>query len=315
MLLKYLINKLYNRIYLKLLKRNRVFPNLYHIGTHISKRVRTIVFYFPGAKFMNFGDHLFFEPVCRLLKTNGYDVSIIPLSEMKYYFEKAGIKTGDINTIDNYDLIISRPDFIKEVKDKRNVVLIDIAYAGIKEPLINDLCKKFTLYFDLKHNVSAKPTYVVQNIDCFQKFHLQKNKRYVVFNNYLTSGSFRVAGKKYDKLEKFIKDFKQKNPLYLVIHTGSKNDKIKDKKQYGFVDIDLRGKTSIMDLFDLSALPNLDYYIGFDAFVMHLFFLKEKKAYVLSRGRWTEKERNFLENFIDPPYAVEKVELIKEYIR
>lgn len=315
MLLNYLLKKIYNRGYLNLLKRKKIFPNLYHIGSNVSKDVKTIVFYFPNPVFMNFGDHLFFEPLCRLLSVNGFDVSVIPVKQMNYYFEKSGYKTGNINALDNYDLIISRPDFIKELTDKKNVILIDIAYAGINQSLINDICSKFIAYFHLTKQSSAKPLYIIQGIDCYKKFGLRPDVSYVVYNNYLKSGSFRVGKKKFDKLELFIKDFRKKNPEFHVIHTGSKNDKLNDKNSYEFTDIDLRGQTSPMDLFDLVALPNVIYYIGFDGFIMHLFFLQNKKAFVLSRGRWSEKERFFLENYIDPPFAVDNVGHIKEYIR
>ncbi|HEX8462170.1 MAG TPA: hypothetical protein VF623_12100, partial [Segetibacter sp.] len=169
-------------------------------------------------------------------------------------------------------------------------------------------------YFSIRHRVSSRPAYKISPKNSFESC-LNPQLKYIVYNNYLISGSFRVNDDKFERLEEFLKEFLSQKPHYKIIHTGSKKDKEKDKRVYDFVSEDLRGKTTVTDLFDLCSLQNVEHYIGFDGFLMHLFFLQEKKAYVMSRGRWSKNERFFLENYIDPPFEVDSVNKIKEYIK
>jgi len=265
---------------------------------------------------MNLGDHLFFEPIGRLFKENGYNVSFLPIKIMENYFLENGFDIAKPAEISQYDIVVSRPDFIREVKELKNVILIDIAYAGIKKSLINGLIDDLFDYFNLPKKTDAKPSYLNRSVgeEVYQKFGIDKNTNYVVFSNYIKSGRFRVGKKRFAALDKFVANFLQENNNLKAIHTGTQKDKAEDGNNYPFVDIDLRGKTSPMDLFDICALPNIKYYIGFDAYVMHLFFLKNKKLYLMDRGRWSQKEVFFVKNFLQPPYFIENVELIKEYI-
>ena len=266
--------------------------------------------------FMNLGDHLFFEPLGRLFKENGYNVSFLPIKVMEIYFKQNGFEIADQSQIEHYDLVISRPDFINDVKELKNVILIDIAYAGISKPLINGLIDDLSKYFLLSKKTDPKPHYFKPNAteDIDVKLNIDKNQQYIIFNNYIKSGSFRVGKKRFLALEVFLKSFILLHPNLKVIHTGSNRDKEIDDKIYDFVNIDLRGKTSPMELFDLCALPNIQTYIGFDAFLMHLFFLQNKKVYLMDRGRWSKKEVYFVKNYLQPPFFIENINELKQYI-
>lgn len=282
------------------------------------KNIKTVLFYFPDIDYMHLGDHLFFEPLARLLKENELRVTVSPAEPMKFYFESLGF---DIQTDSsgNFDLIISKPEFINDLSRKKNILIIDTAYAGINKPLIEDLSLKLKNFLGLKKGACPKPQYLPLDgfkEDILEKLSLERNKKYIIFNNYLYSGNYRVFRNKFQRLEMFIQNFLKTHSDYEVVQTGSRKDKDNDRQDYSFVHIDLRGKTSVEDLFRLCAHPSARVYIGFDGFIMHLFFLQHKKAFVMSRGRWSSKARHFLENYIDPPFTpVVPLKEIKEYIR
>lgn len=309
----YIGKKLINYIRLRFTKRHKVAANISLISSS-ERPLKDILFYFPNSRFMHFGDHLFFEPLCRLFKENGMNVDVAPVKAMEEYFIYCGcsIKNKDL---DKYDLVISKPDFLEDLYNLSNVLIIDTAYPNINMPLIDDLIIKLSRFGGFKKNVSSRPQYFFPVSSTVEPL-LSSTDRYLIYNNYLNSGSFRVDKRKFSKLEDFVRKFKLQNPDIKIIHTGSKKDKDKDKNMlYDFVDIDLRGLTSAYDLFYLCDRPNVLYYVGFDGFIMHLFFILNKKAFVMSRGRWSPKARFFLENFIDPPFRIASpIEAIKEYI-
>ncbi len=311
--IEYIIKRILIIIKLFNIRKYKIFPNLYYIKYN-DKTNYKVLFYFPDPVMMHLGDHLFFEPVCRLFIRNGYNVEIAPTDLMAGYFTGNNYKVVNSANLGNYDLIITSTRFLISLnKIKCNIIYVRTECPDINKPLINDLIDKFSYLFKFEMTVPAKPLYYKSGEPVSIK--MEKNKQYIIYNNYLVSGSFRVNPKLFSRLEQFIIRFLKENPGFGVIHTGTSRDLAKDKKSYSFVDIDLRGKTSVKDLFDLCSVENVRYYIGFDGFLMHLFFLQNKKAYVMSRGRWSKIAEYFLENYIDPPYYVEDVSVIKKYIR
>ncbi len=98
---------------------------------------------------------------------------------------------------------------------------------------------------------------------------------------------------------------------YQIILTGSAHDKINDNNQY-YIDkelyqanefyqmlnmIDLRGKTNVIDIFNLVAYNKTLYYVGFDAFIMHVFSIYHKKSFVVFRGRITKMQTIMLSKY------------------
>jgi hypothetical protein len=310
----YILKRIYIRLVLEEWKKYQVYPNIFYKKKK-EIPIRLVLFFFPDPVMMHLGDQLFYEPICRLFRENRVKVNIAPTKAMANYFKEDGFNIIDDVDFSCYDLIISSTRFVNCLKKvKNNVVLVWTEYPYIDKPLINDLLEKFSHLFFLNIVISERPSYFNSRTYC-EKFDLDPDKEYILYNNYLVSGSFRVNSKQFKKLEDFLLNFIKEHPRYKVIHTGSKKELVKDKRNYHFVDVDLRGRTTVSDLFDLCSLENVVYYIGFDGFLMHLFFLQNKKAYVKSRGRWSKKSEYFLENYIDPPFFVDDVSKIKEYIR
>jgi len=314
----YIIKKIKNKIEIKKLKRFVFENNLYLQNIPKDKEhIKKILLYFPDYQMMHLGDHLFFEPLANHLKKNGYEIYIEPIKSMEFYFLELGYNLDTLNN-NTYDLVISRIEFYPTLKEISFPILyIETANTNIAKPLCFDIIEKTNKLLNIQAKQIVDIPKLINISDVISDELLvikNSNEKYIVFNNYIDSGSFRVFDKHFQKIKEFTKILKEKTG-YKVIHTGSKNDKVKDKDNYNFVDIDLRGKSSIKDLFDLVQLDNIVCNVSFDAFQMHLFMIKNKKSYVLFRGRFTKKASNLLINYFNPPFLYKRdKKCIIEYI-
>jgi hypothetical protein len=313
-----LIKKTFNLLNVANLKKYSINSNMYFVNREYgvkNNEFKKILLYFPNHEFMHFGDHLFFEPLAKFLKETGFIVKIMPIKAMEFYFINNGYDIGISNDILDADLLITRVEMYNEVvRFKKNTLFVDITSSSIKNFLCQDIVNKIAdfLSIDAK-NFYAKPSKINNYLS---KIELNPNIEYITFNNYIDSGFYRVRKKHYKHLSDFCKHFAKINNLS-VIHIGTKKDKEKDKNYYDFVDIDLRGKTSAADLFYIASLGNVKFNISFDAFIMHIFFLYNKKSFILFRGRYTNKARNFVRQYMNPPFKPEpeiNIENIAEYI-
>jgi len=301
----YIVKKIQNKLEIKKLKKLVFEETLYLQNVPKNKQhIKKILLYFPDYQMMHLGDHLFFEPLANTLKEAGYDLYIEPVKAMEFYFLALGYKLSKLEDI-TYDLVLSRIEFYPKLKKSNLAILyVEIANTKITQPLCSDIIKKTNKFLNLKTRIinDIPKLIAISDIISSELLTIQNsNDKYIVFNNYIDSGSFRLFSKQFQKIKEFTEALK-KQTGYKVIHTGSKNDKDKDKEVYDFVDIDLRGKSSIKDLFDLVQLNNVLLNVSFDAFQMHLFMIANKKSYILFRGRFTQKASNLFINYFNPPF-------------
>jgi len=301
----YIIKKIKNKIEIKQLRKYVFEDNLYLQNIPENKQyIKKILLYFPDYQMMHLGDHLFFEPLANNLKEAGYELYIEPAKVMEFYFLELGYKLSKLEE-NTYDLVISRIEFYPILKNSSLPILyIEIANIKIQQPLCVDIIVKTNKVLEIeKKTIKDTPKLLNASSRISDELLVIKNSNdnYIVFNNYIDSGSFRVFSKHFQKIKNFTEVLKRETG-YKVIHTGSKNDKDKDKEIYDFVDIDLRGKTSIKDLFELVQFNNILINVSFDAFQMHLFMIKNKKSYILFRGRFTQKASNLFINYFNPPF-------------
>lgn len=317
MTLKSVAKKVLNYLNVAKIKRYAINDNMYFIGNRDSpKTINRIVLYFPDYEFMKYGDHLFFEPLARFFKLKNFKVKVMPVKQMEFYFIKNGYQIGNQNDIKIADLLITRTEFYKNVKRliNQNVLFINTSSTKIHQFLCEDIVIKVANFFSIdSDNFQTKPSGLK---NCPENIKLDSSYNYVIFNNYIDSGFFRLIKRDYKKILDFAENFAKTNNLK-VIHTGTQKDKNNDKKTYDFVDIDLRGKTDLADLFYLASHGNVKYNISFDALLMHIFFIYGKKSYVVFRGRFSRSARKyFVKNYVNPPFDPEphkKNDLI-EYI-
>lgn len=308
-LVKRVKEKITDKILLKR-KTENIYETLYLYNYEKAKK-RKILLYFPIAEYMHLGDHLFFEPLARNLKDRGYDVYISPSKGMEFYFRELGYSIYREDSLSGFDLIVSRVEFFRSLLNEKNVVLYEYINTSLKEKICTDIIKKiFILLGENTKNIDCKPS----NLDVqVSNLKLSEKKRYIIFNNYLDSGRW-LNGKKYtESIEEKAKELKAKG--YSLIHLGTEKDYKNDSREYPYIELDLRGKTSVKDLFYLSSRENVVGNIGFDAFLMHLFFLNNKNNYICLRNKITAKREKITKSYLNPPFkmlSAEKIEYINK---
>jgi len=309
----YNLKKIFNKLEVFKLRRHAIDSNLFLLNKKCNQ-VKSILLYFPDYEMMHFGDHLFFEPLARHLRSNGYKLIISPINAMEFYFQDLGYRIGSDSSLENIDLIITKVEFIGALKKiESQILFIDTASSKIKLPLCNDMIEKVSEFLGVQYvdyNPVPSYSYVVNEGNLS---FLGENNNYIIFNNYIDSGSIRSGSTHQNSIIDFVKNLKDRTG-FKVVHTGSNNDKNCDSRVYDFVDIDIRGKTSIKDLFTLCSLNNVIYNVSFDGFQMHLFFIQNKKSFVLFRGRLIKKNEEYIKKYVNPPFLHDNPRSLIEYI-
>jgi hypothetical protein len=278
-------------------RKKFIYPNLYLFNIDLDKinQNKKILFYFDSSEYMHLGDHLFFLPVIKLLHDNNLQVYIKPTKIMVDFFYNLGfnIVIEEVN-FKQYDIIISRIELISQLKIYRSL-LIDVA-KNLNQPICSNLLDSFRKYFIVNDYKDFNYQIKFANENFLDKYNLSKNKKIILFNLYCDSARYLITKNKLDLLVSKIKQYSN-DSNYQLLFVGSKQDKLKDKNNYDFNFIDLRGKTSVIDIFEIVAYPNTIFYIGFDAFVMHVFNLNKKKSFVVFRGRINRIKSDMLKKY------------------
>ena len=290
-----LIKKAINLSVIKCLgEKGLISPNLYlcNLDVYDLKNVKRILFYFDSNEYMHLGDHLFFLPLINSFIASGYEVKVTPTAIMRPIFEKLNIPVT-YGALDNYDLIISRIEMVASLKRFRSL-LVNVSNK-LEMPICDQLLSDFGKFFDLEPQ--ARIDYSVFKDDAVLiRLNLPTDKKIIVFNLYCDSSAYLINKTKKEMLIKNIHKYTN-NTEYELVLTGSTNDKNSDRMRLDFNYIDIRGKTTILDVFALINCSNVYCYIGFDAFIMHVFSLLYKPSFVVFRGRIRRRQNEMLKKY------------------
>lgn len=288
------------------LEKYKITNNLYFKGNLKNKKIKKILIYLNDSYYAHLGDQLFFEPLLNTLK-NSYDVVISPTRAMEEYFKNLNYNVKREIDFKNYDLIITRTDFYPLIKNIENVIFLKTRDLNKKIcKLLTDEVLEFLNCEIEDENIKDKPSILKDDIN--KNLTLDENSKYIIFSNYIDSGSIFTFNKFYEEVEQFCEK-RAKKLGYKVIHVGSKKDKENDNNIYSFIDLDLRGKTSVTDLFKIINKKNIIEYVGFDGFIMHLFFIYEKKVFVKVRNKLTKKRMEDIVKYVNPPFESDKEDI------
>ena len=288
-----------------------------------------IIFAFWNKKLVHLGDQLFHQPIIEALQKH-YDVYVCSDDPLKEYFKALGVKTVTLPELKQEKIeggiFISKGDMAFDVYKNfpRNNSFIGIHYGKIEgeEKIVVSLAKNIINMMKLlkikgvdgllekmnfQPEIPASILNTPEKQDDLRYFLNNKNKKFIIFNNYVAS-NFIDTKKREHLLDEIARNKKEQG--YLIVHCGSAQDKAADNNYYDFIDIDLRGKLGIIDLFKLFSLENIKGIIGFDAFVMHIASLFKKDLYVVVRKE-SQKEL-FRKKFV-PMYPGEDG-IVKEYL-
>lgn len=278
------------------LKKNFLAPNLYLFNMQKENlpKVKRVLFALNDPEYMHLGDHLFFLPLIKSFIENGYlvDVTVSPLMvDLFLQLEIPVINAPNVSS--QYDLIVSRFELIHKFS-KEKALLVHVS-KNLTMPICSQLLYNFSQYFQQNFNSSLDFSRF-KDLGILTKLHLPANKKFILFNPYCNASAYLVTKAKLKELQSEVIKYAS-NKEYCILLVGSKADKLNDRITYPFELVDLRGKTTVIDIFVLVNTDNVVMYIGFDAFVMHVFSLLHKPSTVKFRGRITKKQSEMLAKY------------------
>lgn len=286
-----------------------VVAPLVRVTTLNIKRNKSFFFDFTDST-THLGDRLFFFPLICWLITNDYSVRI---------------KSDDKQTESMFENMLGRPLQISHAPGANDIVVYPApSYLNLRRRYPKSILVDFT---DCNTGLRVSKQ-LVYSIEKFLDTEFQKDKfkllnqpsaelqsfeseivlKSYLFNNYIDSGRFRKFFINEKKLLDKAADLKKQG--YRIIHVGSKQDKESDTREYLFVDVDLRGETSVQQLINLVRSENVMGAVTYDNFLMHLIGMYGKVAYVLFRGRFYRKNREHHMLYINNTFFEQEDKLI-----
>ena len=124
-----------------------------------------------------------------------------------------------------------------------------------------------------------------------------------MFNEYVDSGFMRVNRKMIDELISCANKKVKKG--YEIIRIGTNKNKENLNIQLPFTSIDLRGKTSVLDLFLLYSKSNIRGSISFDTAIAHIGNIYDKEVFIKMRN-FSRKHSHFVKENIFPFYETKE---------
>ncbi|MGD9971209.1 MAG: hypothetical protein AB7S65_12250 [Sulfuricurvum sp.] len=275
-------------------------------GIYLSekKTPKKVLFYFNDPKRFHFGDHLFFAPLVKLFIANDIETHIAPLKPMAFYFKQMGGIIVDTPDLDTYDIICTWIGFYDLFKGRNKpLLIIDTTDIRINRPLCSYFVDHVSELYGFSKKERSDRAFIPQTV--YPDHLIDRTEQYLIFNPYFDSSPFHIRKRHYQMLASTAEHLARKKNLKVIL-TGTESEKMSDPDSYPFVDLDLRGKTSIEDLFALAAAGNVLINVSFDAFGMHLFFIHDKPSYIIFRGRFLEKNTRYIIDFVNPPFEVDR---------
>lgn len=271
------------------LKTFRVFPIVRVTDLNIS---RSKSFYFDFSDVTtHLGDRLFFMPLVSDLLSRGFLGYINSKDNItRSLFENIldqSLPFKDAPDVDDI-VVYPAPSYLNFRKNYSKAILVDFTDCDAPLKVSNQLVLSIS---NFAYPESQRIQFIPFSQMLARSQYLQNKSipKSYLFNNYIDSGRFRKLFINEKKLFEKAADLRENG--FKIIHIGSKEDKDRDAKKYPFVDIDLRGETSIRQLIDIVQSENVIGAVTYDNFLMHLIGMYGKVAYVLFRGRFSQKNR------------------------
>lgn len=307
-MISYIWYKLKNRKAVKA-ETKKIAPLLRSRDGDFTNFCKNIFFDFSDRT-THLGDRLFFIPLVNELIASGFSVTISSKDDVTSALTESisDLSLRRCETPSEHDVVIyPAPSCLNFRKNYPEAILVDFTDTSvaskISDQLISSVSELFRL--DLRKNFFRpfeKPKIATEFIP------RDNSIEYYLFSNYIDSGRFRKFFIDENKLLAKADEIAKQG--YKIIHVGSKQDKANDKKCYPFVDVDLRGQTSITDLIQMIQSENIIGAITYDNFLMHLVGMYGKTAYVLFRGRFTRKNREHHMLYVNNTFFDQKDKLI-----
>jgi hypothetical protein len=276
----------------------------------LERTPRSIGFDTSNARHVRLGDHLFLEPVMRACRVRGVDVVVAPGAAMRDYFRDAGYTVVSPDVVLEQELRVTPVwmyDSMPRPERQTRFLYLNTIEHRIQRPVAEHLAEHVVRAalldvdaapFDGRpHLVAPGPT-VLDDMD----------GRWLLFNDTVGSGWFRVTQKDRAELAEVAAELRRGG--LRIARVGTEAERLERPAPIGIEDLDLRGRTTVMELFRLLASPKVAGTVSFDHVVAHMGMAYGKLATVRVR-RGSRRHVEFMQRYLIPPYTADRSSLVR----
>jgi hypothetical protein len=271
---------------------------------------RSIGFDTSNARHVRLGDHLFLEPVMRACRVRGVDVVVAPGPAMREYFRDAGYTVVSPDIVLQQELRVTPVwmyDSMPRAERRSRFLYLNTIDHGIEHPVAEHLAEQVVRAarldvgaapFDGRPHLVAPGATLLDDMD----------GRWLLFNDTVGSGWFRIRQKDRAELAEIAAELRRTG--FRIARVGTEEERLQRPEPLGIEDLDLRGRTSVMDLFRLLASPTVSGTVSFDHVVAHMGMAYGKRATVRIR-RGSRRHVAFMKRYLIPPYTADRGSLVR----
>ncbi len=262
-----------------------------------------VLFFMDEPAYMHLGDQFFFRPLITKLTEHGVSVVVRPTPAMAPLFAP---HVAPLPDRPERWVIVSRSDLRPLIREQFGAeqphILFNTMARAVDRPVSNYILSAFADHFalpDLPTPIRAAdylPADFTPPVDSAVVQQVTALGPVVALNNYIDSGQHRLTPARRDHL---IETMRREKGARKAIHLGSAGDKAGDERDYGgLIDLDLRGRTTLLELIAILSLKTVQAVYCHDTFVLHLANLYDIPARVSFRrhylpGATAQKRRAF----------------------
>lgn len=263
---------------------------------------RSIGFDFSDSRHVHLGDHLFLEPAMRACRDRGIEVVVAPGAAMRAYLHEAGYTVVDPTVVLDQELRVSSVwmyDAMPRHERRRRFLYLNTIDHHIDGPVAEHLAAQVlraARVDQTEPDIDGRPFLVAPGPTPLDR----ESGRWLVFNDAVDSGWFRVTSSDRTVLADIAAAKRREG--FRIARVGSAGDLAQRPERIGIEDLDLRGRTTVVELFRLLGSPKVVGTISFDTLVAHMGIALDKPADIRLR-RFSRRHSRFLKQYLIPPFA------------
>jgi hypothetical protein len=246
---------------------------------------------------MHVGDQMFFRPLAWRLREAGYNVAVKSTTSLAFLFEDL---PRPAPVAQPGALVITRSEALGKAfaiyGADADYFAFRLTAKPVRSPVANVILDAVVEWFGIEGvhrgidrtcllNVAPDPVALVE------KLHIPTGRPLIILSNYIDSGRLRkLPWREREMLHRAA--LLKREMGGVVLHLGTAADLAADRRDYSaLVDRDLRGRTSVRDLFDLMAVPGIGAVLCFDTAILHIANIFKLNTVVYWKYRRSRAER------------------------
>jgi hypothetical protein len=277
---------------------------------NLGRPPRSIGFDLSNARHVHLGDHLFLEPAMRACRRHGVDVVVAPGAAMRDYFRDAGYTVVTADRVLEQELRVSSVwmyDSIPKRQRRTRFLYLNMIDHHIGRPVAEHMVEEVMRAARLEpplHACDGRPHLVAPGTTALD----DAVGEWLLFNDTVDSGWFRVT--RWDRAVLAAVAAEQRRLGFRIARVGTESERLAQPESLGVEDLDLRGRTSVMDLFRLLRSPRVVGTVSFDHVVAHMGMACGKPAIVKVR-RCSRRHGDFMKRYLIPPYSAARDSMVR----